>query len=108
MHSGGRTVIVGEDVQVTINCSRSIEYVINYYKVTNPTVTWFKDEAVLTTGSTINVEISDDGRLCVITDTLLTVPSVHQHGNGGNYVCQVCRTPTICERYETCVAVCGE
>ena len=57
---------------MTIDCGPLIDEVVNTTNVTNPMVTWYKHGAVLTTGSAINVEISDDSRLCIITDTLLS------------------------------------
>ena len=102
----GELVITPEDIWVTIDCGQLIDEVASTTNVTNPTVTWYKDGAVLITGSAINVEISDESRLCIITDTLLAVGG--QLGTDGNYSCEVCSTPTNCQRNDTCAAVCGE
>ena len=102
----GEPVITPEDIRVTIDCGPLIDEVVNTTNVTNPTVTWYKDGAALTTGSAFNVEISDDSRFCVITDTLLAVGG--QLGTDGNYTCEVCSTPTNCQRKDTGTAVCGE
>ena len=102
----GELVITPEDIWVTIDCGQLIDEVASTTNVTNPTVTWYKDGAVLITGSAINVEISDERRLCIITDTLLAVGG--QLGTDGNYSCEVCSTPTNCQRNDTCAAVCGE
>ena len=102
----GDPVIVPEDVRVTIDCGELIDQVAASTGVANPMVTWFKDGTELMTGSAINVEISDDGRFCVITDTLLAVGG--QLGTDGTYSCEVCSTPTDCEEMETLSEVCGE
>ena len=102
----GEPIITPEDIRVTIDCGQLIDEVINTTNVTKPAVTWYKDGAALTTGSEINVEISDDRIFCVITDTLLPVGG--QLGTHGNYSCEVCSTPTNCQRKDTAAAVCGE
>ena len=102
----GEPVIVPEDVRVTIDCGPLIDEVAASTGVTNPMVTWRKDGSILTTGSAINVEISDDGRQCIITDTLLAVGG--QLGTDGEYSCEVCSTPTQCNETIDPVVVCGE
>ena len=102
----GDTVIVREDIRVTIDCGPLIDKVATSSGIANPMVTWFKDGAMLTTGSSINVEISDDSRLCIITDTLLAVGD--QLGTEGIYSCEVCSTPTQCNESVTSLVVCGE
>ena len=101
----GEPVIVPEDIRVTIDCGPIIDAVATDTGM-SPIVRWYKDDTILTTGFAINVEISDDGRFCVITDTLLAVGG--QLGTDGNYSCEVCSTPTECETNITCTAVCGE
>ena len=102
----GEPAITPESIRVTIDCGHLINEVVSTTNVTNPTVTWYKDGAVLTTESAPNVEISDDGRFCVITDTLLAVGG--QLGTDGSYSCEVCSTPTNCQRNDTGTAVCGK
>ena len=102
----GEPVITAEYTQVTIDCGQLIDEVVNTINVANPMVTWYKDGHVLTAGSVINVGISDDGRLCIIPDTLLAVGG--QFGSDGNYSCEVCSTPTDCQRNDTFVTNCGE
>ena len=105
--SVGEPVTVGEDIRVTIDCSPLIDQTIAG-GIPNPTISWFKDGDPLTNGSAPNVEISEDGRLCIITDTLLAVGG--QLGNDGNYTCQVCADTNVanCKNRTTCNAVCGE
>ena len=103
----GEPVVVGEDVRVTIDCSRLIDETIAG-GIPIPTVTWFRNGNQLTNATVTNVQISADMRLCIITDTLLAVGG--QLGNEGNYSCQVCANSTDpnCRNGTTCNAVCGE
>ena len=102
----GEPVITPEDIRVTIDCGQLIDDVVNTTNVANSPVTWYKDGAVLTTGSAINVEISDDSRFCVITNTLAAIGG--QLGTEGNYFCEVCSTPTQCEISDTSATVCSK
>ena len=101
----GEPVRVREDVQVTMNCSKLIDRAIND-GVSNPTVTWFKDNLVLSNDSRTNVLISADNRLCIITNTALTYR--REVGNDGNYSCEVCRNTTDCMIGSNFVYVCRE
>ena len=101
----GQAVIAREDVRVSIDCGQLIDDKINS-GVQNPTVNWYKEGAILTTGSAINVEISMDSRLCVITDTLLPVGG--QLGTDGNYTCEVCGGTTDCTSKESTQILCGK
>ena len=79
----GESIVVGEDVQVTIDCSEVIDPVI-VSGIANPTIRWLKDGAELTANrSAPNVDISADRRRLIITDTVLAVGG--QVGNDGNY-----------------------
>ena len=49
----GELVITPEDIWVTIDCGQLIDEVASTTNVTNPTVTWYKDGAVLTAGSAV-------------------------------------------------------
>ena len=101
----GEDVVVEEIVQVTINCSQLIDATIDN-EISNASITWYKNGALLTNGSAINVVISADGRYCIITHTLLSVGGLQ--GTDGNYTCEVCNTPTTCTAMTTyLVAVCG-
>ena len=103
----GEPVAVTEDARVTINCSLLIDQAIAS-GIPNSTISWFKDGDPLANGSAPNVEISEDGRLCIINDTLLAVGD--QLGNDGDYTCQVCAdaTDANCINRTTSIAVCGE
>ena len=104
----GESIVVGEDVRVTIDCSEVIDPVI-FSGIPNPTIRWLKDGAELTANrSAPNVDISADRRRLIITDTVLAVGG--QVGNDGNYTCEVCDDPTDvnCRNQTTCNAVCGE
>ena len=102
----GEPVIVPEDIRVTIDCGPLIDEVAASTGIANPVVTWYRDGTVLMTGFIFNVEISDDGRFCIITDTLLLVGA--QLGTYGNYTCEVCSTPTDCKTSDTRAMFCGE
>ena len=101
----GQDVTVNrEGVELTINCTQLINDKIKS-GVQNPTVKWYKDGINLTTGSVPNVAISNDGSLCVITSTLLTMGG--QSGTGGNYTCEVCNTTNCISETSTHI-VCGK
>lgn len=100
----GEPVVVGEDIQVTVDCSPLINVVVNN-GISNTIVTWYKDGAQLTNGSAVNVVISADNKLCIITDTLLTVGG--QFGTDGNYTCEICNRST-CMQNATLLDVCGK
>ena len=101
----GEPVTVRQDVRVTINCSEVIERVIASTNVSNPDITWYKDGRPITNGSELNVVLSSDSRLCIITDTLMAVGG--QLGTDGNYTCEVCTNET-CAGNGTNTTVCGE
>ena len=97
----GQDVTVNrEGVQVTIDCTQLIN---NRRHIA--IVKWYKDGINLTTGSAPNVAISNNGSLCVITSTLLTMGG--QTGTGGNYTCEVCNT-TNCISETSAHIVCGK
>jgi len=100
----GEPVIVREDAQVTINCSQLIDEAINN-GISNPNVTWYKDEVAIINGSHMNIFISSDDRLCIIANTSLSIDD--QLGTAGNYTCEVCST-TGCINETTPQFVCGE
>ena len=103
----GEPVIVGQDVQVTIDCSQLIEEVINT-RVPNPVINWYKDGREITNGAELNVVISTDKSLCIITDTTRAVGG--QLGTDGNYSCEVCTDSSLanCMRNFTDADVCGK
>ena len=65
----GEPIIVSADERVVIDCGPQIDSVAAETDMT-PIVRWYKDGTIITTGSPINVHISDDGRFCVITETV--------------------------------------
>ena len=100
----GEPVIVQEDVQVIIDCSQLIDDTINNGS-SNTIVTWSIDGFLLSNGSALNVVISADNRLCIITDSQLAVGGLL--GNDGNYTCEVCND-TICVNQTSSYRVCGK
>ena len=98
----GQPSIVRQGVLVTINCVELINQKISS-GVQNPTVNWYKDGAVLTNGSQMNVVISSDHGYCIIDRTVL-----HASGTTGNYTCEVCSGTTSCINKTSSQVVCGE
>ena len=101
----GENVTAREDIQVVINCTQLVNNKINS-GVRKPTVKWYKNGRKIKAGSEINVELSEDKRICVITDTLLAVGG--QPGTDGNYTCKVCGGNTKCLSGTSIQAVCGK
>ena len=81
------SITVREGIQVTINCKPMIDFVRNASGV-NPRVVWYKNGIILTNGSEVNVYISEDDRLVVISQT--SVAEAGQLGTSGNYTCCAC------------------
>ena len=76
-----------EGVEINIDCGQQIDDVINITGA-NPSVTWYKNDIILTNGSERNIVISEDKRLCIISATSLAVGG--ELGTSGNYTCRVC------------------
>ena len=85
----GEPIIVSADERVVIDCGPQIDSVAAETDMT-PIVRWYKDGTIITTGSPINVHISDDGRFCVITETVSGAYS--QLVTDNSYFCEVCST----------------
>ena len=101
---GGDPVIVPEDVRVTIDCGPLIDIIAAEIGIP-PIVRWYQDGTIIRTGCPINIIISDDGRLCSITDTVLGVGS--QIGPDNSYTCNV-SIPTDYNYTVTVYEDCGE
>ena len=103
----GEPVIVGQDVRVTIDCSLVIDGVINT-GVSDPVINWYKDGREIMNGSELNVVLSTDRSLCIITDTLMAVGG--QLGTDGNYSCEVCTDSSLanCMTNFTDAGLCGK
>jgi len=96
----GEPINVPEDIQVTIDCSPLIDQALMEGAIFN--ITWRKDGRPISNGSEINVVLSPDRRVIIITETLLGTPA--QVGNVGTYECEVCGAE--CIRNETIRYVC--
>ena len=84
---------IGLNEQVIIDCSR----LIDAFGDVNPYVTWFIDGIPISSGSVMNVKISADNRLCLISNTSLAT-----NDQLGSYTCVVHQVSYIQP------AVCGE
>ena len=104
----GEPFIVGEGVRVIIDCSLLIDATINNTGISNPVITWYKNGSPISNGSALNVEISADNRLCIISVTLMAVGG--QLGTEGNYTCEVCTNMMRmnCSTNQTTGTICSE
>ena len=100
----GENVVVKEDVRVMIDCSQLIDAIMDN-RVSNTTITWYKDGFPITNGSALNVKISADYRHCIITNTLLALGG-RQLRTDGDYTCGVCNI-TTCINKSSSVIICG-
>ena len=100
-------VLVGQNVGVEVNKQIIIDCgpLIDSIEVTNVMINWIHNTIPLVNGSTPNVVISQNGRQCIITRTLLAVGG--QYGDGGNYTCEVCSDLNTCMSNSTIIDVCG-
>ena len=71
---------------MTIDCGPIIDALAAEIGIP-PTVRWYQDGTIIRTGCPINIIISDDGRLCTTTGTVLGVGS--QIGPDNSYFCDV-------------------
>jgi len=100
----GAPVIVGEDVQVTIDCGLLIENTNEIGQT--PTTTWYKNEQTLSNGSATNVYISQNNKLLILTKTALSLG--FRLGTTGDYTCEVCSNTTNCINETSIHIVCSE
>ena len=101
----GEPVRVGEDIRVTMDCSRLIDDVINN-GTQNTTVTWYDHIGTPIDGRYVasGAVISADGRQCIIPVTSI----IPQYGIDGDYTCEVCSDANACITRSTTLFVCGE
>ena len=101
------SLVVGQDVKlgtaerVIIDCGPLIDTT----EVAEPGINWYHNVNKLLSGSVPHVVISEDNRLCIITETIL--PAGGQLGNGGNYTCEVCYNMSTCRSNSSIIDVCG-
>ena len=106
-----RSISIGQNIkvetgeQVFVDCGP----LIDDNEDANSKVTWYLDGFQISNGSRLNVIISQDVRLCIITNTLLSDGG--ELGNGGNYTCEVCSDfssdRSRCLNGSSTVDVCG-
>jgi len=101
----GENIRVGEGEHVIVDCGP----LIDANGDANSEVAWYLDGLKLSNNSRSNVIISQDERLCIITNTLLSDGG--QLGNGGNYTCEVCSglssNRSRCLIDSAIIAICG-
>ena len=97
----GQNVTVGVDKWIIIDCGPLIDST----EVTNVMINWIHNTIPLVNGSAPNVVISQNGRQCIITGTLLAAGG--QLGNGGNFTCEVCSDLNTCMSNSSIIDVCG-
>jgi len=101
----GENIKVGEGEHVIVDCGP----LIDANGDPNSKVTWSLDGLQLSNNSRSNVKISQDERLCIITNTILSDDG--KFGNGGNYTCEVCSgfssNDSRCSIDSAIVDVCG-
>ena len=97
----GQDVKLGTGKRVIIDCGP----LIDASEVAEPIVNWYHNENELTSGSVLNVVMSQDNRLCTITETVLDTGG--QLGNGGIYTCEVCHNMSTCRSNSTIIDICG-
>ena len=100
----GEIVTVKENVKISIDCSKLIQFIISIGYT--PVVTWYRDSLEITNGS--NIVISKDNTLCIVLNTRLSVGG--QLGTAGLYTCEVCNngSDTECVSNNSRHIVCGE
>ena len=96
----GEPIYVPEDIQVTIDCSPLIDQALMEGAIFN--ITWRKNGRPISNGSEVNVVLSPDSRVIIITDTVRCLPCVV--GSDGTYECEVCSAE--CIRNQTIHDVC--
>ena len=89
-------------IQVTIDCGP----LIDASEISNPIIKWYKNDAVLSNESAMNVVISQDEKLCIITETLVTVGG--QLGTEGVYSCEVCNITHCTIKRNVTTEICGK
>ena len=102
----GARVVVGEGVQVTIDCGLLIENIKNETGEIPTTTWWYKNGQNLSNGSATNVILSQDNKLLILTQS--TLSSGGQLGTSGDYTCEVCSNTTDCINETSIHKVCSK
>ena len=104
----GEPFTVEENVRVIIDCGLLIDATINNTRISDPITTWYKYGNPISNGSALNVEISWNNRLCIISYSKLAFGG--QLGTDGNYTCEVCTDVmrVNCSTNQTTGIVCSE
>ena len=104
----GDSVVVREDIRVTIDCGRLIDDSVINNGIQNPLVTWYDNF-----GNSVNnrhtnyTEISVDGRQFTLTISS-NIGGAAFFRLDGNYTCEVCSRQRTCINRTTTIYICGE
>lgn len=82
----GETIGIKEGLKVIVNCRHLINSMGN--RISNHTITWYKDGMLIANESAVNTIITADNRFCIINDTVLASGS--KFGSVSNYTCKIC------------------
>ena len=91
-----------EGIEVTVDCGP----LADASGIPNPVIKWYKNDAPLSNGTEVNIIISQDSRLAIITETLMAVGG--QIGTEGVYTCEVCNVTYCNIKKSITTEICGE
>ena len=97
----GQNVKVEVDKQINIDCGPLIDAT----NITDFDITWYRNGLELSNSSGIQVVLSQDKRLCIISKTSLSTGT--RPGNSGEYKCEVCTNLNTCRSNFTRIDICG-
>ena len=79
------SITVGPNIKVTIDFQPVINFVKGATGRVNPRVVWYKNAIILTNGSEVDLYVSRDNSLVIITQT--SIAQGQRLGTRGNYTC---------------------
>ena len=91
-----------ERIEVTVDCGP----LIDASGIPNPIIKWYKNDVPLSNGTEMNIIISQDSKLAIITETLMAVGG--QLGTEGVYTCEVCNATYCNIKKSITTEICGE
>ena len=91
-----------EGIEVTVDCGP----LIDASGIPNPVIKWYKNDVPLSNGTEMNIIISQNSKLAIITETLMAVGG--QLGTEGVYTCEVCNATYCNIKKSITTEICGE